>query len=134
MSARAALLKKLLRFGATGCFVTGVHYGVVVAMMDWAGANQVLANAIAFITANILSFFINSRLVFKAAGTRSQFLKFFSVSLAGFAMTLAVSSFGQVQGWHRGLTVIVLAGFLAFLSFIGHHVWTFKASASEAAE
>lgn len=129
-----AVLKKLLRFVATGGLVTGVHYAVVVAMMDWGGANQVLANIIAFIIANILSFFINARLVFAAAGTRAQFLKFFSVSLAGFGMTLAVSSFGQAQGWHRGLTVIVLAGFLAFVSFIGHHVWTFKVTPSPAAE
>ena len=134
MSARALLLKKLMRFGITGCFVTGVHYVVVVMMMDWVGANQMLANVIAFISANVVSFFINSRLVFQAAGTRAQFAKFFGVSLAGFVLTLIVSGIGQAQGWHRGITVIVLAGFLAMLSFVGHHVWTFKASAAKSAE
>lgn len=124
---RDGLLGKFARFSGIGVINTALHTAIVVLAVEILVIHPVPANGVAFVTANIFSYWANRRWSFRAPGSLRQYARFLAVSLLGLALTLIVSGFAAWAGWHYliGLALVFVA--LPAFSFFLHWQWTFKA-------
>jgi putative flippase GtrA len=85
-----------------------------------------LGNAIAFVFANLFSYFSQSTYVFQRPPTPAQYWRFLSVSLVGLAVVAAISSGLEVLGVHylAGIAAVVLV--VPIATFGLHSLWTFR--------
>ena len=58
-------LWQIVRFNASGALATAVHLGVVWASVHGFGSSLLVANVVAFLVANTVSYFLQSRWTFK---------------------------------------------------------------------
>jgi putative flippase GtrA len=108
-------------FGATAVHVVIAAYLIGTHMMPPA-----LGNAIAFVFANLFSYFSQSTYVFQRPPTPAQYWRFLSVSLVGLAVVAAISSGLEVLGVHylAGIAAVVLV--VPIATFGLHSLWTFR--------
>ena len=121
-----SLSSKIAKFSGIGVINTLIHTAIVVLFVERLGAHPSLANAIAFMAANIFSYWANRRWNFKTAASLGQYGRFLLVSLAGLAINVLVSGLAAWAGWHYlvGLGMVFVA--LPALTFLLHWRWTFK--------
>lgn len=119
-------LSKLAKFSAIGLVNTFLHSGIVVSLVEAINVHPSVANAVAFVVANIFSYWANRRWNFKTPSSLHQYGRFLAVSLVGLGITVAVSSLAEWAGWHYlfGLCLVFVA--LPAFTFLLHYRWTFK--------
>lgn len=126
------LLRNLGGFSIIGVINTAIHLTVVMFLVECLNYHSVAANCLAFVTANIFSFYVNSRWNYRIPMERSRYWRFFVVSIAGLVITAAVSATAQKLGWHylmgTGAIFVVLPAF----TFAAHHWWTWGKEADKA--
>lgn len=121
------LIKRIAGFSVIGVLNTGIHLLTVTSLVELLSANPVLANCIAFVAANIFSFYANSSWNYGTAMTGTRYKRFLAVSLVGFAITASLSALANALGWHylAGTALVFVA--LPVLTFVVHHHWTWAA-------
>ena len=121
-----SLPRKLAKFSGIGLANTALHIGIVVLLVEILHAHSAMANTIAFVVANIFSYWANSRWNFKTPNSLQQYGRFFAVSIFGLAITIMTSSLAAYAGWHYliGLALVFVA--LPTFTFLLHYRWTFK--------
>jgi putative flippase GtrA len=121
-----SLPRNLAKFSGIGLANTALHTGIVVLLVEILDAHPTMANTIAFVIANIFSYWANSRWNFKTPNSLQQYGRFFVVSIFGLAITIMASSLAAQAGWHYliGLSLVFVA--LPTLTFLLHYRWTFK--------
>jgi putative flippase GtrA len=122
--ASPALARQFAGYSVIGALNAGIHFMLVGLLVGVAGWSQVPANALAFAAANAFSFWANGRYTFGAGHGWRRYGRFAAVSLAGLALTLAISALGQARQWHFALTVLLLLVVLPLVSFTANRRWT----------
>lgn len=80
----------LIRFICAGIANTVVHF-IIFVFLEWVGISVTASNVLAFLCANIFSFFVASYFVFQVRVRSLQdYIKFFSVSLVGVLLSWQV--------------------------------------------
>ena len=120
------LIKKITNFSIIGIFNTLIHTGVVIFLIEFGEFNPPLANTIAFVIANIFSYWANGRWNFKSQPTARQYSRFLLVSILGLACTILVSSIVETAGWHYLIGLCMVFIVLPTLTFTLHSRWTYK--------
>ena len=123
MKGRARQLALFLCFGLVA---TSVHVVVAAHLIAAHMMAPALSNGIAFVFANLFSYFTHSAYVFQRAPTPLQYWRFLSVSLVGLALVLAISSVLGVLGVHYLVGIVAVVSIVPFLTFLVHSVWTFR--------
>jgi len=84
-------LVRLAWFVAVGCTAAAVHFGVVVALVEWLALPPLAANVAGWLVAFIVSFCGQWLLTFRGSGApwRQALRRFFLISLAGFSVNEA---------------------------------------------
>lgn len=120
------MLRKLARFGVAGVMATLVHIAVAVACVDGAGFPPVLSNGMAFLVANVFSYFVHTYWSFAHQPKPKSFVRFFAVSLMGLGSALLISWAVQQQGMHYlyGIAFTIVA--LPAITFSLHNFWTYR--------
>lgn len=80
-------LKKFIKFALVGLLNTGIHIAAVYLLVEKAAVAPPLANAMAFLCANVFSYFMNSIWTFQARKELTVYLKFLTVSTVGLAIS-----------------------------------------------
>ncbi len=80
-------LKKFIKFAMVGLLNTGIRIVAVYLLVERATVEPPLANAIAFLCANVFSYFMNSIWTFQARKELTVYLKFLTVSTVGLAIS-----------------------------------------------
>jgi len=116
--------RRIASFSMIGIINTVIHLAAMLCLVELMVLNPVLANCLAFIAANIFSFYANSRWNYRTHMLGSRYRRFLIVSLAGLAITACVSGIADALGFHYlvGTTMVFVA--LPVLTFIAHHYWT----------
>lgn len=122
------LLRRFAAFSGIGVVNTGIHVGIVVALVESVGTHPVLANCLAFVAANAFSYWANSRWNYGMPMSRPRYLRFLAVSLAGLGTTMAMSAIAAAMAWHYLVGVAMVFVALPTLSFTAHHFWTWSDS------
>lgn len=114
-------------FLSVGLGATAVHAAIAAYLIGTHAMPLVLGNAIAFVFANVFSYLLQSAYVFQRGPTHLlQYWRFLSVSLAGLALVVAISSVLGVLGVHYLVSIVAVVSIVPFLTFLVHRVWTFR--------
>lgn len=117
---------QFVRFSLIGVINTLIHVFVVVTLVELIHTPAPPANGLAFISANLFSFWINSRWTFGTPIQAGRYLRFLVISLAGLLIALTASVYAERMHWHylAGVTLSFIV--LPVLSFFGHKLWTWR--------
>jgi putative flippase GtrA len=113
-------------FVCIGLAATAVHVVIAAHLIGTHMMPPALGNAIAFLFANLFSYFSQSAYVFLRPPTPVQYWRFLCVSVVGLALVAAISSGLEVLGVHylAGIAAVVLV--LPIVTFGLHSLWTFR--------
>jgi putative flippase GtrA len=121
---------QFLRFAMVGIANTAVHAGVVIGLMETLAPPAAVANACAFIAANLMSYCINSRFTFRVPMSWLGYRRFLLVSLVSLGLTLLITSWVEYMGWHYGLGLVMVIFIVPVLNFMVMRLWAFAPARS----
>jgi len=118
------IFRRFSYFSIIGAINTAIHLVVVVVLVELMDLSPVASNCLAFVAANIFSFYANCRWNYRTPMAISRYRRFFIISLAGLLITAGVSAIAYQMGLHYliGTTIVFMT--LPVLTFIAHHWWT----------
>jgi len=122
--------REFIRFGLVGVVNTGVHAGIVIALMETLAPPAYLANGIAFMFANVMSYCINSRFTFRTPISFKGYRRFLLVSLLSLALTLVITSLGEYLGLHYGFGLMLVIFIVPVLNYLVMKMWAFAPTSS----
>ena len=123
---KAVVRRQFALFLCIGLGATVVHVVIAAHLIGAHMMPPALGNAIAFLVANLFSYFSQSAYVFQQQPRPVQYWRVLCVSLVGLALVAAISSGFEVLGVHylAGIAAVVLV--LPLVTFGLHSLWTFR--------
>ncbi|MEM5328133.1 GtrA family protein [Paraburkholderia sp. JHI2823] len=119
-------MPRIVRFGIAGLIATGVHVLIAWSVFSWLVRDSTVANVAAFLIANIVSYLLQTLWSFSSRPTVARFLRFATVSIAGFlAATLIPLLCGRQTIWLPTFAVVIC---IPALSYFLHARWTYQAA------
>ncbi len=122
------LVFKLVRFGIVGVAATGVHAGVVVGLVEFAGVYPLCANVFAYFCAVAVSFSGHLYWTFRAQDRKSfrMFGRFLVVSVSGFGLSQALFwVLFEVAGVDYRATLAAVVLTVPTFTFLTSQFWVF---------
>jgi putative flippase GtrA len=129
------LARQYLRFGTVGIAAAAVHITSFVALIEVAGAPPLIANAIAFGIAVLVSFVGHFRWTFAggsgraiqhARSARAALIRFVAVALLGLALnSLAVYLVVDALALPYGLAIVLMVTVVPGVVFTLSRLWAF---------
>ena len=113
-------------FGAVGIFATVIHYSVALLCIEQLDMQPLIANVIAYCSAVIVSYLGHSSLTFKAKRTKSNAIKFVTVSLLALTASQAILHFLTIYTpLNHRLILLVVVFSIPALSFVLNKYWVY---------
>lgn len=116
---------EFIRFGLVGVANTVVHAGIVIALMEALAPPAFVANGVAFMFANLMSYALNSRFTFKTPVSFLGYRRFLLVSLVSLALTLLITWLVEYLGWHYGVGLAIVILVAPVLNYLVMKIWAF---------
>jgi putative flippase GtrA len=120
-----AKFHEFIRFGLVGVANTVVHAGIVIALMEALVPPAFVANGVAFVFANLMSYALNSRFTFKTPLSFLGYRRFLLVSLVSLGLTLLITSVVEYLGWHYSVGLIMVILLVPILNYMVMKIWAF---------
>lgn len=116
---------EFVRFALVGVGNTAAHALMVVLLMETLAPPAVLANAVAFMVANLMSYALNSRFTFRTPMSLAGYRRFFVVSLLSLTLTLLITAGVEHAGLHYGIGLLIVIFVVPVLNFLVMKAWAF---------
>lgn len=120
----SGLFRRFAGFSLIGVINTAVHVLTVMGLVELFGLHPVFGNCLAYVAANMFSFYANSRWNYRTPMAASRYRRFLIVSLGGLGVTASLSGLADVMGWHYLIGTAMVFVVLPGLTFMAHHWWT----------
>ncbi|MCT6665790.1 GtrA family protein [Enterobacter mori] len=117
------MLKLFSRYVSVGVINTALHWLSFAVLLHFFGANQAVANVIAFCIAVTFSFFANAKWTFKAQATPGRYIAF--VAFMGI-MAALTGYIADVVGAPPVVTLIAFSGFSLVAGFLYSKFFVFR--------
>ncbi|MGH6840453.1 MAG: GtrA family protein [Methylocella sp.] len=123
------LFRQFSSFVAVGFIATGVHYALLIGLVEIAGISAVAAALIGYGAGGTVSYVLNRRHVFRSdLPHQAAASRFTLVAAVGFGLTFLFMSL--LVNW-AGISYlpaqVATTGIVMFWSFVAHRIWTFSA-------
>jgi putative flippase GtrA len=118
--------RELLGYGISGLFITLLYGVVLVAFVELMRLNPIYANAITFVSVNLLSYFLQSRFVFRHVIHFHVYLRFFVSYLLSGVMTLVIAGIAEWAGIHYLIGYMLIAAVIPICNFLLLKQWVFR--------
>jgi putative flippase GtrA len=118
--------RRVLRFSLTGVLNTSVHITIASLAIQLLEINHSIANGIAFITATLISYLINTKWSFSGVLHRKTLFRFAIVSLFGLFLAMALSGLIQHIGLSYWYGILAVVCVMPVSNFLLHHYWTYR--------
>ncbi|MBL4799730.1 MAG: GtrA family protein [Oleispira sp.] len=120
------LTRHALRFALAGGLVTGLHVLIATILIQAAMLAPSFSNGMAFVVATVFSYFINTMWSFSSPLYRRNLYRFFTVSLIGLFLAMAISGVAQYCGLHYGYGIVFVTCTVPLVTFLFHNFWTYR--------
>jgi putative flippase GtrA len=114
------------RFLVSGVLVTGLHVLVAASVIRFLWLNPMFANGIAFVTATVVSYVINTRWSFSSSFQSRSFVRFCVVSVIGCLLAMGVSGTADAYGWSYWIGIAAVVMVVPPVTFLLHSLWTYR--------
>ncbi len=128
-------IRQFAMFVLVGCAAAVGHYGLLVVLVELAGAPAVPASAAGFVVGGVISYLLNYRFVFNSDGQHLPTAgRFLAVATTGLALNSAIM--WVLTHWlplHYLLAQVIATGTVMLWSYGANRFWTFGTKAPGAA-
>jgi putative flippase GtrA len=116
-------------YAASGFAATAAHYGVMVALVHWAGWWEVAASSTGFLAGAAVKYPLNYWVVFKSSADHGRALIRFFVGLAaGFALNAALLAILLATlDTHYLVSQVLTTGLVTLVNYLLARNWIFRA-------
>jgi putative flippase GtrA len=123
------LFRQFSSFVAVGFIATGVHYALLIGLVEIAGISAVAAALIGYGAGGTVSYGLSRRHVFRSdLPHQAAASRFMLVAAVGFGLTfLFMSLLVNWAGIPYLAAQVATTGIVMFWSFVAHRIWTFSA-------
>ena len=118
--------KRAIRFALTGMFVTGVHAVTAIIFINYLLPIPPLANGVAFVSATMVSYVINTTWSFSSPMHGRTLFRFLAVSFLGLMLAIIVAWLAQKMGLNYLLGIGAVALTIPPITFVFHNFWTYR--------
>jgi putative flippase GtrA len=118
--------KQVLRFTASGVLITGLHVIIATTFIKIVLPVPVIANGVAFVTATIFSYLINTLWSFSSPLHGKNLFRFCVVSFIGLFLAMAISGAAQYYGLHYWYGIGLVVCIVPPVTFMLHNLWTYN--------
>jgi putative flippase GtrA len=127
-SSMTYLFRQFSSFVAVSFIATGVHYALLIALVELAGISAVAAALIGFGAGGTVSYGLNRRHVFRSDRPHhAAASRFALVAAVGFGLTfLFMSLLVNAAGVPYLAAQVATTGIVMFWNFAAHKIWTFS--------
>lgn len=128
------LFRQFSSFAAVGAIATGVHYALLIGLVEMFGVAAVPAALGGFCAGGTVSYVLNRRHVFHSEKPHEEaIVRFALVALVGFGLTYVfMSIMVEAAGLPYLLAQAVTTGIVLLWNFAAHKMWTFRTRAEAA--
>jgi putative flippase GtrA len=122
-------LRQFSSFVVVGCIATGVHYALLIGLVEIAGISAVAAALVGYGAGGTVSYGLNRRHTFRTKLPHEAAVSRFTlVGAVGFGLTyIFMSLFVRAAGSPYLPAQVATTGIVMFWSFAAHRLWTFPA-------
>ncbi|MGA7383726.1 MAG: GtrA family protein [Methylocella sp.] len=123
------LIRQFSSFVVVGVIATGVHYALLIGLVEIAGISPVAAALAGYGAGGTVSYGLNRRLTFRTKLPHEAAVSRFTlVAAVGFGLTYVfMSLFIRAAGIPYLLAQVATTGIVMFWSFTANRLWTFPA-------
>jgi putative flippase GtrA len=123
------LFRQFSSFVVVGFIATGVHYALLIGLVEIAGISAVAAALIGYGAGGTVSYGLNRRHVFRTnLPHEAAMSRFTLVAAVGFGLTyIFMSLFVHAAGIPYLPAQVATTGIVMFWNFAAHRLWTFPA-------
>ena len=123
------LYRQFSSFVVVGFIATGVHYALLIGLVEIAGISAVAAALVGYGAGGTVSYGLNRRHVFRSTAPHEEAIsRFVLVAAVGFGLTyLFMSLLVHAAGIPYFLAQMATTGIVMLWSFAAHRMWTFPA-------
>jgi len=122
------LFQQFVRFAGVGFMSAIGHYGLLIALVQIAKMDAVLASAAGALLGACINYSLNYRFTFRSTKQhRESIIKFTLVAVVGLLLNTLFMWLGvDLLGAHYLLSQIVTTGLVMIWSFFANRFWTFQ--------
>lgn len=117
---------QFMTFAVIGVCNTLIHAGTVIVGVEYLQFSPTLANGVAFMLANLVSYFLNSAFTFKADVSLYKYYRFFVASLLSLGLTLLFAYIGTVLQVHYLFSLVAAIFVVPVVNFFILKAWAFS--------
>ncbi len=122
--------KKMMRFGVIGGTSFLIYAGcyTLLSRVLWTAGSHTLENLIAVIIASVFNFLAHRDWTFAVTHRHPRHLfRYTLVVLTSMGLQTFLFWFGhEYLGWYDAIVAILVAGFMAVYTYLGHRLYTFR--------
>lgn len=118
--------EKISKFFLVGVFNTGLNLSLIFILTGLFSINIILSSTFSFVASNIVSYIINSRLVFYKKISIHLYFRFLIASLFSFFVSFTLNALFYFLDFHYLLASVVCIILIPTLTFFTHQNWTWK--------
>ncbi|HUL56598.1 MAG TPA: GtrA family protein [Usitatibacter sp.] len=128
-------LRRFLVYSAVGVLCTGAHYAVMVGLVRWGNAPEVVATCVGYVAGAFVKYPLNYGLVFDSRERHHVAVPKFVLSLAiGFVLNAAVfAALLKYLDAYYMVSQVITTGIVLFANYALARYWVFLGRAEEAA-
>lgn len=121
------IVRQAVRFALAGAVATGVHFAVLIALVERGGLGPVLASTIAYCIGVVVSFTLNRRFTFETRGALGPtFAKYAALYAVGIFLNGAImAALISLELWYVAAQLIAVALILSW-NFLGARYIVFR--------
>ena len=117
---------KIIKFFLVGLFNTCVNLLIIYFLTGVLLINIIISSTFSFIISNLLSYFINSKLIFHKPLSVTLYSRFLLASLFSFSVSFILNTFFYFLDFHYLLATLVCMLVVPLITFFTHKYWTWK--------
>ena len=109
-----------------GAACTMLHVLVATLLLERSPCAAWAANGVAFTTATLASYWLNSVWTFEAPLAVESLARFISVAAIGLVFTVAITGAIDKAGYHYLIGIAAVVAIVPSMSFVLHRLWTYR--------